>query len=267
MSDVEQRVTRKVSNELADLQSKENPSLKDVISAILSSTNLLSSKFDSICNKVIKLESDNDLNKKRIKKLEFNVDTMRKTQNDISSKIDFFEQSQLNKDVVISGLPINTNQTDSVIKKLAEILSFEQSDILFAALRKPAEKLHPDPDQNQREPVCQIIIRFKQHEGKQHVMKNMRKNGPIFLKQLFPGNKQIQSTMSKVYLNDRLTHTNYELMKEARKLKVNKKITSIYLNNSRVVVKVLPDSRPTTVHSIQDVRALEDKITKKSSQK
>lgn len=129
----------------------------------------------------------------------------------LQSKVNYLEQKELVKDILITGLPelVGKQTKDSVIQHL-KILDnqFDSSSIEFVYRFNSAS-------QTNTKIISPVVVRFNNYEIKKELLHKQKVAGPVLQSQL-SGDK---THVKKIIIQQRLTHTNYQLLKNTRDLK------------------------------------------------
>lgn len=169
-------------------------------------------------------------------------------------EVNSFKQKELQNDVIVSGLPATTNSTNYVINKLASLYKFNKDDVLFSTLRKN----HNQEETHNLVSTVALLIRFKNSACKSVLMANRYKLGPVDQNFNFIGtirspenNKQMP-----IFINDRLTAYNLEIMRELTQLRKKKLIWSSRYRFGIIYVNKSKESREIIIKTMNDVKIL-----------
>lgn len=129
------------------------------------------------------------------------------------SKVNYFEQKELFKDILITGLPelIGKETKESVVQYL-KILDkqFDSTSIDFVYRLKSATY----SDTNTKI-ILPIVVRLNNYDIKKNLLHKQKVAGPVLQSQ-FSGEK---TQTKKIIIQQRLTPTNYQILKSTRDLK------------------------------------------------
>lgn len=199
------------SDKLVDLTAEDHTVSQEILKTLKSFRSEFKSEIQELKNqnaKFLKKTTELDakitaVDKKYIK-LHQEVDALH-------SKVNYLEQKELVKDILITGLPelVGKQTKDSVIQHL-KILDnqFNSSCIDFVYRFNSAS--HTNTKQ-----ISPVVVRFNNYEIKKELLHKQKNFGPVLQSQL-SGDK---THTKKIIIQQRLTHTNYQLLKSTRDLK------------------------------------------------
>lgn len=135
----------------------------------------------------------------------------------LHSKVNFFEQKELKKDILITGLPelVGKQIKDSVVQYL-QILDnqFNSTSIDFVYRLKSATQSKANHNI-----ITPIVVRFNNYEIKNKLLNKQKVSGPVLKSQLSGDKSSENSHTKKIIIQQRLTQTNYQLLKNTRDLR------------------------------------------------
>lgn len=272
-------ITRKQIDGLNEILKLDNPSNKDIISAIVAVQNNLTSKMDNLSDKVEFLFSENTKNQNqltlfdqqltnfksvheqfntsqnsntdRIVQLENESSKLKSESITLTNQINYFEQKELLNDVVISGFPV-----------CAQLDNINASEILQLVLR--AFNLVIDPENfifclkrtTKNSNKFFIIIRMNTNVVKKQLMNQAKAKKSLFLKEIWPNLQLDCADTNRIYINDRLTNFNFELLNDLRVLKKRGEIFASWYQEGRILIKSTKDSQILPINSATDISKL-----------
>lgn len=209
---------------LEDILKMNEPSTSDIMQAISKLVETSISNHKEVTTKIIDTkkvlelsvgEIKGEINKihSRIDGIENKVDANDTCIANLQSQINFLQQTSLKCDIMVSGFPVTINDKDEVLIKLNSVYNFGLDNI-ESAYMKSTKTLRSG--RSGRGVYNQFYIKFKNSESKDHVMLQVRANGPLKLKQLYPTSSNGEQTIN---LRDKLTPTNTNIMKQLLGLK------------------------------------------------
>lgn len=232
--------TRKHSNKsnpnecLDELSSIENPSLKDVMQAILTSNMNINTKIDNLSQtmqakiddvnvKVESIKQDVTGNSKAICCLNDNAEECVKRITELEYQNEYVLQQSWRNDVVIFGVPCDIQNYEQVITDIGAILNFTLDDIGNHFKKGIAVQ---NNNMRHKDNNCQIVLCFKFINKKLETIKKLIANGPIFLQQIIPNS----SPSKKIVINHRLRKHFSSLLSRSKKIQRDGKLFKTWFN-------------------------------------
>jgi hypothetical protein len=165
---------------------------------------------------ILKLSEDNKQLEEENKVVKMNQQHLSAEVNTFKAKLNELNQEQLNNDVLITNLPMNDGiNADSVVKNIFNLLRCDDRDIT-----KKYKILNNKT--GTRRKYHHICLTFKDDTTKEKFLCNKRKLGPIFWEQILPdAMTKDQNNSKEIYINEKLTSYNLQLVREARRRRKN----------------------------------------------
>jgi hypothetical protein len=165
---------------------------------------------------ILKLSEDNKQLEEENKVVKMNQQHLSTEVNTFNAKLNELNQEQLNKDVLITNLPMNDEiNADSVVKNIFNLLHCDDRDITkrYKILNNKTGTIRK---------YHHICLTFKDEATKEKFLCNKRKLGPIFWEQILPdAMTKDQNNSKEIYVNEKLTSYNLQLVREARRRRKN----------------------------------------------
>jgi hypothetical protein len=204
-----------------------------ILKAIEKSLEVLSNRFEKQEQSILKLENTlsdmrNQINQQAENIVKLNHDNIQ-LQKEISNLKEYHQKSEaehdktkadineinqdkLMKDILITNLPINNNfSTTQIVEKVFQILNCD-----VGSITKQYSVLHNKTAFNTN--FHHINISFTHESAKENFLKRKKDNGPIFWQQILPHSLLTDDNkLREIYVNEKLTYYNLELLREARK--------------------------------------------------
>lgn len=168
----------------------------------------------------------------------------------LQSEINFLKQMQLDRDLLITGIPNSITNMDDILSKLNKIFNFGLNNVESKYLRTITNRRS---GRSGKGTFNQIIIKMMNINSKNIIMDKVRANGPIFLKQMYPS---LGSDKDTIIVRERLTQNNNIIMKELLELKKKKKILHCWFRHNNICIKKTADDKPLIIRTLLDVNAL-----------
>jgi predicted RNase H-like nuclease (RuvC/YqgF family) len=227
--------------------------IRSILISIQSSLELLNKRFDKQEQIVEKLEvslgelsSRLEQQQQKISelseantKLQQESETIQQNQHYFNTEIDFLkgelndlQQQRMNKDIIISNLPIVDNlDTKTVIEKILQLFEIDQSVISKQYnVINTSRKYH------------HINVTFTTEEAKIAFLDKKKEHGVLLWQQLLPENLLTDSNkIYEIYVNEKLTQFNLELLREARKVQKSGLVKFAWHQGGAVLVRKIID--------------------------
>jgi predicted RNase H-like nuclease (RuvC/YqgF family) len=228
---------------------EDGPDTKSILIMIQSSLELLNKRFDKQEQIVEKLEvslgelsSRLEQQQQKISelseantKLQQESDTIQQNQHYFNTEIDFLkgevndlQQQRLNKDIIISNLPIVDNlDTKTVFEKILQLFKIDQSVICkqYNVINTSRNYHH-------------INVTFTTEEAKIAFLDKKKELGVLLWQQLLPENLLTDSNkIYEIYVSEKLTQFNLELLREARKVQKSGLVKFAWHQGGAVLVR------------------------------
>lgn len=212
----------------------ENPSLKDVMQAILTSNTDINTKIENLSSNIqLKIDDINERmesvkqavadNSKAICSLSGNAEECDKRVTELEYQTEYFLQQSWKNDIIIFGIPRNIPNYEQAITEIGAILNYTLDDI-DNYFKKDAS-IQNNNLQNE-ENTCQLVLCFKCIRKKQEAIKKLIDNGPIFLQQIIPDS----TPTKKIVINHRLRKHFSSLLSRSKKLQKDGKLFKCWFN-------------------------------------
>jgi regulator of replication initiation timing len=184
-----------------------------VLSAIENSLLVVTEKFDKQEETIKQLTQHNIALVTDITELKKNQEYFL-TENDfLKSEVNDLQQEKLNSEVVISNLPINDQiSAEETVEKILQTFGVNKEEVsgLFSVVKKKYNGLGK---------IHNIFLKFKSPESQINFLSAKKRKGPLLYQQIFATNQIHQSHhTNEIYINERLTNYNLELLREARRI-------------------------------------------------
>lgn len=213
----------------------DNPSNRDLLKEILeikNSQDFIGEKYDQLAVKIDQFTEKLDAMEKRMSALEKENNALKsqlnKHQTNQQAIKSSKEQVELDKNVIISGVPIEFDVKDAVDKIVKTVIA----DFNDEAITK-VERLFKTTDANKDKiDKIPIVVTMSSMDGVTKLLKSFKEKGILAAQQCgLPGEE------AKFFIKQQLSTFNMNLMREARKLKQDGKLKHVWFQNSSVLVR------------------------------
>jgi hypothetical protein len=150
----------------------------------------------------------------------------------LKSDINELHQERLNCDAVISNLPINQHiSTDEIVKNILQYVNMSTDQVAgyYNVMKNKFDgqgKIH------------NIFIKFKSPELQNKFLLAKKRSGPLLYQQLFFTTQNGNTDgMKEIYINERLTIYNLELLRQARKTQKNGYIKYAWHQRGSILIR------------------------------
>lgn len=236
--------------ELQRLAKLEHPTTNHIMSAILSSNNSLKLEISTLSGNVNSLNASishitNDLQnvKERVNKTELDVNNMVNELKTTKENIEYLKQRHLQNDIIITGFGPTKFIAKEVVNKLLE--NFDTPSFAVPNYFVRTVKHAKFNDINQ-----QLIIQFERLNDKLIFSSHYKNSGPLYLNQFTQTTSQ---NNKRLYINDRLTSYNMNLLNVCIKLKKKSRITFAWHRKGNIYIRISENSPPIPIKSMDDL--------------
>jgi hypothetical protein len=220
----------------------------ELLQIILSQNEEILASIDEIKKKF------NDLEMKLSSRMD-NIESVLQTQSsEISQLKNDIARKEIEREIVITGVPvIDSENTSKIFKQICTKLGYKDNYPYVSTERSTNKNTQRNTDERQTNDVTTtrpIFVEFATKRDKRS-----------FLHRYFKVNKDLNQSClgfqntARIFVNDRLTKHDFQLKKEALKLKKDEKLFSVRTLGGRVYVKVTASSDE---QLIDDNNALEN---------
>lgn len=169
----------------------------------------------------------------------------------IETRIDFLERAENLNILVVKGVPFTPNESiPAFVTSICDAVNFrrDMNTSILSVYRMPAKR-NDSPHLPTSSTSQQIIMRFGTFDDKQHFFS-------CYLKSKLNASHFGFKTSTRVYVNEKLTRKNFELLRAAVDFKNKGKLYNYHTFRGLVFVRVLENSKPLCVSSKKDFAAL-----------
>lgn len=211
--------------------------INEKFSELNSNISTLNRTVDSLRTSLDRLREENITLKNQCNELRSENSKLKRDINDLQ------QYSRL-ENLEIVGVPETKNENVySVLESIAESIGIQfKSEEVSIAHRVPSAKNNIKP----------IVVRFTSRLTKMNWKLASKKKGRLCSSEL---KKNLPS--STIYINDHLTPYNKFILGKARKLKQNKKLSYVWVKETKILVRKEQDSPVKRIFSEEDLRQFE----------
>lgn len=245
------------SDKLVDLTEQEDPVIsQEILKTLRSFRNEFKTEIQDLKNqnskflkKTVELDAKITAVDKKQTKLHQEFDILH-------SKVNFLEQKELVKDLLITGLPdLAGKSTKETVVHYIQFLDkqFDLSKIEFVFRFKT---------NTNTKIISPIVVRFNSYDLKKELLNKQKIAGPVLQSQISGD----QSHTKKIIIQQRLTQTNYQLLKSTRDLKFKAGYKFCWVAEScSIFLQKDEKSRAIKIVSLQDLHRLQQSLESTSS--
>lgn len=230
------RERSKVEGDLSKISQNPDPSTADIVKVILGSNNLIRGDINNLSIQYKQLQEEQNSIKNKLIVIGKNNDVMLAEMKTMKLDNEYLKQNQMKNDVIITvPKSLNISSLSCFIEKLSSILEFDKTfvDSIFK------KKNTGNSD------FTQIVVKFMSWQCKNILMQNKKSKGPLLCQQL---DVQYGNNSDQIFIRERITSHNIELLKKLNKLKIDEKISSCWFKGGAVYMKTLETDE---IHRIQ----------------
>lgn len=208
-----------LESNLASICSQEEPSNKDIMSAILQAQAITCEKLKPLDAALKQITA----NKGEIKVIKSKMDTMAADQLVLHDKVAFLEQAKLECHATITGFQLAPD-SNALKETLCTLAAIDPTAVLD--VRSFTLKSFTPP-----RVITNVIFANAHAKGK--LMKAKMDIGTMTAVNFFPSMMDVDGARNQIYIGHKLTRSNLTLRKELKELKQAKKIHSFRFRNNR----------------------------------
>lgn len=181
-------------------------------------------KFETISDEMKAIRRENEMLKEKTGTLEMKVNNM--------------EQIEKQNNIVMSGIPEQSEEVNTIMKKVMKALKveIEEGDIVDCF---KIGKTGRSP----------ILVKLRNSETKTKIFKAVKRTKGIKVNEY-----GLAGTNNNIYFNDDLTHQNQILLKKARIFGKNKKYKNIFCSRGKIYVVKTDNDPPIRIYSEEDLQ-------------
>lgn len=224
----------KMRNIIKEVFAESFASFKKIIESemkeLRTSVQYMSDAFDD--NKLATEEVVNEIRRLR----QENVCLQKKVQL-LENKINYQEQKEKQNNLIIVGVPKQPDDIKKTVSKITVALQVTKAEENITETFRIGKK-EDGP----------IMVKFKNHEIKYEIIKNIRKTKGLKVSEC-----GLLGKNNNIYLNEDLTQNNQMLYKKAREVKKQKKFKSVYCSHGKIYVRKNDQDPPFRIYSEDDL--------------
>lgn len=241
-----------------------DPSNRDILLAInelQKSQSFMSDKYDELVEKVDDVLEELRVAQCRIDKLEKENAILKTKMKSSGAHKENDTQKDLSCNVIISGV---SNDIKNVEEAFGKVSSVVDNTFIAADHVVKIERLFQQTTKDGGQPAkvidkIPILVKFSSGNGKEAFMKAAKKNKCVFTALecgLANDGDEDDDKNAKIIVKEHIDADNMRLLKEAKKLKQDRKVLFVWFQNSNVLVRKGADSKITKIRSMEDIAKL-----------
>lgn len=160
---------------------------------------------------------------------------------EMEDRINQTEQQDKEKNLIISGIPKQTDEPKTIIQKVFSAMKVDVNDSDIQEAHYISKKEN-----------APIVVKFKEKVSKQKVQMKVKQLKGIKVNEcgLFGENKNI-------YFNDDLTRVNQQLFKKSRDVKKDNNFRAAYVYYGRIYIKKNENEEPIRIRNESDLKKIQ----------
>jgi septal ring factor EnvC (AmiA/AmiB activator) len=212
--------------------SEQQDSTNLILNAIENSLKVLTDKLDKQEETIKTLTQENSVLLNEVTRMKDNQAYFNNTIEYLKSEINELKQEKLNSDVIVTNIPTNFEvDPEDLISRIAEHCGTNKEEIAhhFGYIRNK---------QGGRGKYHNIIIRFNSSAAQEKFLTAKKNKGPLLYQQIFqPNNINNTNAEKEIYISERLTSFNLELLHEARRIQKKGSVKFAWHQRGCVLIK------------------------------
>lgn len=209
-----------------------NPTNANIMTLLGTLIGDMNNQFAGIANSMAEMRNDTKELREQQKSTDIRVDTLDQNVESLSYELNKFQQRDLINDVIVSGIPKCDLSYRDLLQKLNAQYQFGVENVADCYKTKVKD------DDNK---PSYFIIKFKNNKSKIQLIKSKIAHGPLYVQQ-FMTNSTVPHD-KQIYISDRLTPYNQNILAELRKLKKDGKMYHCYYRHGNIFAKITKDDR------------------------
>lgn len=134
----------------------------------------------------------------------------------LKSKVNHFQQKELINDILITGLPVNKEK--SLLETVIQYIKIFDKELGSTQIEFAYRFKRNQSSSTNTNTLAPVIVRFTDFSTKHKLLQLQKRVGPILQNQVVGGDATSTNT-AKVFSQQRLTPSNFELLQKARQTK------------------------------------------------
>lgn len=223
---------------------------KELMSAIKSMDDKINKRMDNIETIIAEFKNM----KEHIVNLSKKQENQSHELTTISNELHTIKQNMLDNDFIITGVPESISEI-STLNTVNNVLNYYKVKITENDV-KSCFRMRNNDNKSGCSPIC---VQLNSKTLRAAIFYQQRKLGPVLLSSI---NNSVSEDKRKIYIQNRLTPFNQELLKDARKFKLDNNYKYAWFQNTDVLLKETDSSKIVRIRSKADLLALETQSSK-----
>ena len=211
-------------------------------------------RYKDLAGKLEKVEQRTEAMEKRINDVEDTTEAVANTVVDLQAEVNVLKQDKLSKNVVIKGIPEIETENDELKELIDKILIMLTGDVTIENVTYTSRFGASKSNSKTPRP---ILMKFKCDEIKQRVLKLKKKssiNCSMFMGPKSLGaDKKWGADIDIIYFGDHMTPASNKIYQEARKLKKDHKVDSVWTTNGTTFIRAARGLQAIKIQSEKDI--------------
>lgn len=242
MDNIETRLASIVDTKLLEFEEK----LTDRLNVVNKESNSkLIQLEDSVEKRIVDLENDVW---SAINTIEGSVTSMLKER--YESRIDYLERQARLDELVVSGVPkLDNENLENISQDICKAIGYDGNNNIKSQFRLPVRNKRSNSDNSKQNNNQSVMLKFWSLDAKADFFKKYIAKKSLSITDIgFAG-----STASRIYINENLTTKNFQLLREVRQLKAQKKLFQYNTFSGKIFVKFAPEARLIGIDSLDQL--------------
>lgn len=225
-----------------------------ILNAIENSLAVLVEKLDRQEETIKQLTGENKILKKEIVELKQHQKICHEEVDFLKGQLNIMHQEKFNCDVVLSNTPVDPQiSTTEIVDRTLQHLSF-QKEMIIASYDVTKKKIDGSGF------TRNVYVKFRSHQAQIDFLAAKKARGPIFHQQIFGNNSHNQSTdpTKEMFVNERLTTYNLQLLREARKIQRAGLVKYAWHQLGNILIRKQEGAAIKRVRHLKDIQVFED---------
>lgn len=231
--------------------------LRNRIINVENSQQYVSNTFDDFKQQISLVLEENNLLKKKIRQLESKLSGYDTKINKIEAEMDKDFQRSIKNDVVVSGLPANTELKDEIISSLLRALEIKADDSgIQSSFMVNSNEQHRT--NTLKKPL--LIIKTNSLDYKNNILlkfKNKTKNRNFLRSSDLEINWPSQHKTQNIFIMDHLSPFQTKLYAEAKKIKQKFNLKFLWCKQGKILLRRDSESNIYHINSMNDIKYVE----------
>lgn len=228
--------------------------IKKVTTEIQTNQKIICQQLHELNKKVENVSKENDLIKKNVIKLEKNQIEQYKLINVLEAEVDTHNQNMLTNNLIIGGLPHNTdprNAMEKIMSSLKTKCTIDDVDKLIFLSSKQSQPSNSASTRSDKSAPL-LLVKFKNINAKLEIKQKKKEKRSLFVNEI-----GLNSGSDKqIFIRDHVTQYKKNLFNECRVVKSTYDFKFLWMDNSRILIRKQENSKIYSINNRNDLNHL-----------